>query len=150
MATKLAIVLIHRRQKTRRKLIQAIYQWLMNQDSTTESLIRQFWSQHGSLKNTDKEFFQKVLDTILNDTKTITDNFVDIVDIPFKHLDPVEKAILLLASYELEYEKNTPSAVITNEAIDLAKLYGAEQSHKFINATLDKAAKIIRKNEKTK
>jgi transcription antitermination protein NusB len=143
MPTPLAIVKIHARQKARKKLVQAIYQWLLNPQSDVQSITKQFWRQHGSLKNTDKSYFKKALTTVTTDTQTITNNFTNVIDISFHLLDPVEKAILMLASYELEYEKDIPKKVIINEAINLAKLYGAEQSFKFINGTLDKVAHVL-------
>ena len=62
------------------------------------------------------------------------------LDRPFEKVDPVEQAILLIAAYELLHTPLTPAAVVINEAVELAKTYGAEQSHRFINAVLDKLA----------
>jgi N utilization substance protein B len=55
-----------------------------------------------------------------------------------EEVDPVEKAILRLAAYELTFRKDTPYKVVINEAIELAKAFGAEDSHKFVNGILDK------------
>ena len=62
-------------------------------------------------------------------------------------LDPVEKAILQIGLYELTFHPELPYRVVLNEAVDLAKMFGAEQSHKYINGVLDKAAQQIRKGE---
>ena len=64
-----------------------------------------------------------------------------------EELDPVENAILRLATYELVERIDVPYKVVINEAIELAKSFGAEESHKFINGVLDKAIKTLRKHE---
>jgi N utilization substance protein B len=64
-----------------------------------------------------------------------------------EELDPVEKAILRIATYELVGRIDVPYKVVINEAIELAKSFGAEESHKFVNGVLDKAIKTLRKDE---
>lgn len=59
-------------------------------------------------------------------------------------LDPVENAILHLGVYELLYKQELASKIVLNESIELAKMFGAEQSHKYVNGILDKAAHQIR------
>ena len=58
-------------------------------------------------------------------------------------LDPIERSILRLAVYELKYETDVPYKVAINEAIELAKTFGAEESHKYINGVLDKIAPAL-------
>lgn len=57
----------------------------------------------------------------------------------------VDRNILRIALFELTYQLETPSNVIINEAIEIAKKYGDAESYRFINGILDKAAKEIRK-----
>jgi len=66
-----------------------------------------------------------------------------------EELDPVEKAILRLATLELVERFDTPFKVVINESIELAKTFGAEESHKFVNGVLDKAVKTLRKDERS-
>jgi N utilization substance protein B len=66
-----------------------------------------------------------------------------------EELDPVEKAILRLSTLELLERFDTPFKVVINESIELAKTFGAEESHKFINGVLDKAVKTLRKGERS-
>ncbi len=65
-----------------------------------------------------------------------------------EELDPIEKAILRIATLELTERIDVPYRVIINEAIELAKAFGAEESHKFINGALDKAVRTLRKDER--
>ncbi len=72
---------------------------------------------------------------------------IPLLDRALEDLDPVEKAILQIGLYELIFHPELPYRVVLNEAVDLAKMFGAEQSHKYINGVLDKAAQKIRKVE---
>ncbi len=65
-----------------------------------------------------------------------------------EELGQVEKAVLRIALYELSKRSDVPYKVAINEAIELAKSFGAEDSHKFVNGVLDKAAPVIRPNKK--
>lgn len=65
-----------------------------------------------------------------------------------EELGQVEKAILRLAMFELSKREDVPYKVAINEAIELAKVFGAEDSHKFVNGVLDKAAPSVRKGKK--
>ena len=60
-------------------------------------------------------------------------------------MDPIEKAILRLAVYELQFEADVPYKVVINEAIEVAKVFGADESHKYINGVLDKIAPVVRR-----
>ena len=67
---------------------------------------------------------------------------------PLQDLDQMELALLRLAMYEMVKREDVPFKVVINEAIELAKLFGAEDSHKFVNGVLDKAAPTLRKKDK--
>jgi N utilization substance protein B len=69
---------------------------------------------------------------------------IELLSRPIDQVDPVERAILRIGLYELKQRLDIPYRVVINEAVELAKNYGAEQSHKFVNGTLDKAAKGLR------
>jgi len=62
----------------------------------------------------------------------------------FSSLDPVERAILRLGTYELKFRDDVPTKVVLNEMIELAKVFGADHSYKFINGVMDKLAKSLR------
>ena len=65
------------------------------------------------------------------------------LDRALDELDPIEKAILRLAVYELQFEADVPYKVAINEAIEVAKVFGADESHKYINGVLDKVAPAL-------
>ncbi|MCE7629480.1 transcription antitermination factor NusB, partial [Vibrio fluvialis] len=64
---------------------------------------------------------------------------------PMQDLDMMELALLRLAMYEMTRREDVPYKVVINEAIELAKVFAAEDSHKFVNGVLDKAAPHVRK-----
>lgn len=69
------------------------------------------------------------------------------LDRPLADVDPIEKALLRVAVFELSDCVDVPYRVVINEAIELAKVFAADDSHKFVNGVLDKAVKVIRPNE---
>ena len=56
----------------------------------------------------------------------------------------MELAILRLSTYELLNRADVPYRVVINEGIELAKVYGATDGHKFVNGVLDKLAPRLR------
>lgn len=96
----------------------------------------------------DMEYFQAILHGIDGDLETIDKTYKPYLGRLPEELDPIEKSIMRLATFELTQRIDTPFKVVINEAIELAKTFGAEESHKFINGALDKAVKTLRKDER--
>ncbi|MEO8630150.1 MAG: transcription antitermination protein NusB, partial [Betaproteobacteria bacterium] len=69
------------------------------------------------------------------------------LDRPAKQLSPVEHALLLLGAFELTVAVDVPYRVAINEAVELAKLYGGTDGHKYVNGVLDKLASQARPGE---
>lgn len=130
------------RRKARQRAMQALYQWqLTKQDSgqiNAQFLIDQ------DLGETDVAYFQELINQIPQRCEALSDILSPFLDRPLVQVDPVEKAILLVAAYELLHRSDIPFRVVINEAVELAKRYGADQSHRFINGVLDKVARDLR------
>lgn len=135
-----------RRGLARRLTVQALYQWMVN-ETQPDAMIRQFREQPEGLGRADEEYFIGLLNAIISDVPTLTMALVPHLDRPLNQLDPVEHSILLLAAYELQHRPEVPWKVAVNEAVNLAKLFGAEDGYKFINGVLDKLARSIRPDE---
>jgi N utilization substance protein B len=120
-------------------VVQAYYQWLMTQQPVND-LIKEFKDDRAELKKADIEYFGRVLKGMIESRHTLDSELGPLLDRPARELDPVEYAVLHLGSYELMYLQEIPCRVVINEAVDLAKMFGAEQSHKYINGILDKFA----------
>lgn len=135
-----------RRGLARRLTTQALYQWLVNETSP-ETLLRQFREQPEGLGRADGDYFDELLKGTVAEAATLTVALAPHLDRPLAQLDPVEHAILLLAAYELQSRPEVPWKVVVNEAVNLAKLFGAEEGYKFVNGVLDKLARTARHSE---
>ncbi|MDP6375293.1 MAG: transcription antitermination factor NusB [Pseudomonadales bacterium] len=133
------------RRQARRAALQAIYQWQMTQADRPQ-LIREF-EESGSLDKADREFFCEALSKVLHDTAALDSAFVGYLDRELKSLDQVELAVLRLGAHELLNRIDVPFRVVIDEYVELAKRFGAEESHKYINGVLDKVAADTRTAE---
>lgn len=97
-----------------------------------------------NLKNTDMEYFQELLSRVIAERTELDEGIAMHLDRPLAQLDPIEHGILLLSACELKARPDVPYRVVINEAVELAKQFGAEDGHKFINAVLDRAAAKLR------
>ncbi len=133
------------RSRARRLAMQALYQWqLTHQD--IGRINAQFLAEQ-DLHEADVAYFQELLQQTLLRLDTIDQILAPHLDRPLAQIDPVERSILMLAGYELLYRPDVPYRVIINEAVELAKVFGAEQGHRFINGVLDKTARTARSDE---
>jgi N utilization substance protein B len=131
------------RVRARRSVVQALYQWSMS-GNDMRTVIREFELDRTELNRADIDYFREILKGIEQHQQDIETELQDLLDRPLAELDPVEKSILCLGMYELKHHPEIPWRVVLNEAIELAKMFGAEQSHKYVNGILDKAARQIR------
>ena len=134
------------RVRARRSVVQALYQWGMADKSMSE-IIREFENDRSELNKADIEYFREILIGIEKNIEELDEQLTPLLDRSLAKLDPVENAILHLGLYELLYHLELPCRVVLNESIELAKMFGADQSHKYVNGILDKAAHQIRAAE---
>jgi transcription antitermination protein NusB len=133
------------RSRARRLAMQGLYEWQMSGNAPQE-ILNNYRQQH-DLNNVDVEYFQTLLLEVPNQLHDIDQALTPYVSRPLKEVDPIELAILRLAAYELFHRLDVPYRVILNEAVELAKIFGAEAGHKFVNGILDKLAANIRAAE---
>ena len=132
------------RRRARQAAVQAVYQWQMTQHNVSD-ILRQFNDEHAG-SSTDMEYFERLLSGVTANASEIDEIYQPYVARQ-KELDPIERAILRVATCELKFNLDTPYKIVINEAIDLGKRYGADKSHKFINGVIDKVAKDTRQLE---
>lgn len=130
------------RSRSRRALLQALYQWQLNAADAAD-IAHQF-AGGSELKNADTEYFDELLRAITTDVEMLGAEVTGHLDRPADQLDPIEWAILLIGAYELKYRVDIPYRVVINEGVELAKRFGAEESHRYINAVLDRMAPALR------
>ena len=132
----------------RKAAVQAIYQWQItgqNLNLIEQYFIdEQFFSEGEDVQRT---YFSELFHGVPQNLIAIDELLSGFVDREVDAIDPVERAVLRLATYELLHAQDTPYKVIINEAINLAKDFGADGSHRYINGILDKVAQKQRPDE---
>lgn len=136
----------NRRSLARRLAMQGLYQWLLNGTSPV-ALVKQFREQEEGLGRADPVMFEQLLNGTVNAAPELTVQLAPHLERPVQQLDPVEHAVLLLGAYELVNAPDVPWKVCVNEAVNLAKLFGAEDGYKFVNGVLDRLAREVRPAE---
>jgi N utilization substance protein B len=133
------------RSRARRCIVQALYQWhLTGRDAA--ALDPQFFIEEGE-GDIDRAFFDRLLAEILAQVDALDALIAPLLDRPLGEVDPVELAILRLGADELRHHPETPFRVVINEAVELAKLFGAHHGHKYVNGILDRLAARLRAEE---
>ena len=122
----------------RKCAVQALYQWQMSGDSL--SRIETYFLEEQHLKGAQKSYFSELFHGVPAQLDVIDAALAEFVDRPVEKIDPVERAILRLGAFELINRLETPYRVIINEGVNLAKEFGAEGSHRYVNGILDKVA----------
>jgi len=130
------------RTRARRLAMQALYQWDMSGNNLSD-IEAQFVEEEGFGK-ADADYFHELLHEVPAKLDEVEEAFAPYLDRPVKEIDPVERAVLRMASYELMTRIDVPYKVIINEAVNLTKKFGAEQAHKYVNGVLDHTARKLR------
>ncbi len=136
------------RHKARRFALQALYQWQLS-GNDLNAIEQQFLEREDvDLTKVDMPYFQELIHRIPASIDVLDAAFQSFLDRPLDEIGAVELAILRIGSYELQEHPEIPYRVILNEAIELAKAFGAEDSHKYVNAILNGASLSIRASER--
>ena len=130
------------RGKSRRLAMQAIYQWQMTGDNITD--IKQQFFDENNMAKLDSAFFSEMVSGVASSISELDPLLGKYMSRTVESVDPVERAILRLATYEFINRFDVPYRVVLNEAVTITKEFCAENSHTFVNAVLDKVAKEIR------
>ncbi len=124
------------RRKARRLAVQAIYSWQLSGNNIAD-VEHEFLTEQ-SLYCVDVAYFRELFSGVATKKTQLDELIIPHLERPIDEVSPVEKAIVRLATYELTFRKDVPYKVAINEAIELAKAFGADESHKFVNGLLDK------------
>lgn len=130
------------RSRARRLVLQGLYQWQIA--GTPAGDIRRQLLADQNPRDLDVEYFDALLHAAIAGNEALQNAFAACLDRPAEQLDPVERAVLLLGTCELKLHPEVPYRVVLNEAVELAKKFGAEDSHKYINAVLERVAAALR------
>ncbi len=130
------------RRASRALAVQAVYSWQLSKNPVGD--IEQQLLLETNTKHLDVGYFQDLLRGVAVNVAALDEVLAPFAGRPYDEVDHVEKAILRVAGYELKFRQDVPYKVVINEAIELAKEFAADDSHKFVNGILDKAVKQFR------
>lgn len=130
------------RRKARRLALQAVYQWQLSRNPAGE--IEQQFLENSPLTHVDVPYFLEIFRSIPKNREQIDQTMIPVLDRPITDLNPVELAILRIAICELMFQPEVPYRVVLDEALRLAKTFGAVEGYKYINAILDEIVRSIR------
>lgn len=133
------------RRKARHYGMQALYQWHMAGAALTD-IEAEFRTDY-DFAHVDLEYFQALLHEIPVRVEELDKVLEPLLDRRIDELDPIEHTLLRMGLFELSHRIDVPYKVVINEAVALAKKFGATDSHKYINGVLDRAARQLRKVE---
>ncbi len=133
------------RSVARKLALQALYRWQLN-EAPWQDLVQEFGDAE-DMARADREYFREVVQGVWGSRESLDGQLAGWLDRKPELLDPIEHAVLLIGVYELTRRPDIPFRVCINEAVGLAKRFGATDGHKFVNAVLDRAARELRPNE---
>lgn len=126
------------RSRARRTAMQGLYEWQVAGNDPLD-VYHTYKTEH-DLKKVDEEYFRELMLGVPKNLQQLDAAINLHLDRSINEIDPVELAILRLACYELMFRPDVPYRVVLNESIELAKTFGGEAGHKFVNGILDKVA----------
>ena len=134
------------RSRARHYAMQAIYQWQMTGNAL--NVIEAEYHTDNDMSKVDTEYFHELFHGVAADKSSLDDSFMPhIKEMTIDQLDPVTLSLLRMACFEFKSRVDVPYRVVINESVNLAKKFGAADSHKFINGVLDKVAPSLRAAE---
>ena len=133
------------RRRAREFAVQGIYQWQLN--ALTPATIEKNLRDNEQFAKADEALFRTLLYGVLNDPARIESAIASHFERAPEDVSPVERAVLLMAAFELTQQAETPLAVIINEAIEIAKTFGGAEGHRFVHGVLDQSAADVRPEE---
>ncbi|BDY03903.1 MULTISPECIES: transcription antitermination factor NusB [Ferrimonas] len=126
------------RRKARRLAVQAIYSWQLSRNDVAN--VEHHFLTEQETDGVDVAYFRELLVGVSTHAKQLDEKCKPYLARLIEEVDPIELAVLRLGAYELLYRDDVPFKVAINEAIELAKVFASDDSHKFVNGVLDKLA----------
>ncbi|HTI95797.1 MAG TPA: transcription antitermination factor NusB [Rudaea sp.] len=133
------------RSRARRRAAQALYAWQIG-GNPMRDVIEEFRHEQ-DMEIADLDYFEDLLRGVEKHCAELDAGLAPWLDRDMAQVDPIERAILRLAAYELRHRPDVPYRVVLNEAVEVAKRFGAEHGHTYVNGVLDKAAREWRAAE---
>ena len=133
------------RRRARELAVQGLYAWQMSALPAAEILAH--LSDTKEFERADRAYLNRLLGGVIAESEVLRETLAPLLDRPWPELSPVERAVLLLAAFELSAVPEIPFRVVINEAVDLAKIFGGTDGHKYVNGVLDRVSRALRPAE---
>ena len=133
------------RSVARKLAMQALYRLQLN-ESPWQDLLSEFAAEE-DMARADREYFDEIVRAVVESRAALDEQLKEWADRAPAELDPVEHAVLLIGVHELAHRPDVPWRVVVNEAVSLTRRFGATDAHKYVNAVLDRAARVLRPHE---
>jgi N utilization substance protein B len=125
------------RSRARRRALQALYAWQVSGTSIPQ-VINQFQHEQ-DMEVADQEYFEALVKGVAEHRATLDERLAAYLDRTIEQVDPIERAVLRIAAFELLHRLDVPYRVVLNEAIETAKRFGSDHGHTYVNGVLDRA-----------
>ena len=133
------------RTRARRLALQGLYEWQVSDNKPAE--IETQYLIEKETGNVDVGYFRELIRKIPLNCEELDSHIAPLISRPLHEVDLVELAVLRLGTYELVFLPEIPYRVVINEAVELAKMFGADQGHRFVNGIMDRLAASLRSLE---
>lgn len=129
------------RRRARECAVQALYSWYISQNSIEQ--VELHFIADEDMNGVDLPYFRKLLRGVVDNIDAVDASLRPYLDRAENEVDPIERTILRLSAYELQFQLDVPYKVVINEGIEVAKVFGSDDSHKYVNGILDKLAPAL-------
>ncbi len=133
------------RSRARRRALQAVYAWQVSATPMVR-VVAQFEHEQ-EMEIADIEYFRDLVIGVERERAAIDTRLRDFLDREVDEVDPIERAVLRIAAFELLHRLDVPYRVVLNEAIEVSKRFGSENGHTYVNSVLDNASAQWRADE---
>ncbi|WP_191621353.1 transcription antitermination factor NusB [Marinihelvus fidelis] len=127
------------RSRARRRALQALYQWRMTDQAINDILVQ--FRETQDFKGVDDDYFEQLVRGVERSSPELATQLDEFMDRELARCDLMEQLVLLISAWQLRNEPETPGAVVLDEAADLANRFGSAQTHSYVTAVLDRAAR---------
>ena len=122
--------------------MQALYQWQMAGQEPRD-IVQEFVADR-ELVSVDMDYFSELVREVPRRFDILQGDLTPFLDREWRALDPVERSVLLIGAYEMRYNLEIPYRVVINEGVELCKMFGTVEGHRYINGVLDRLARTTR------
>ena len=126
------------RTRSRRRALQAVYAMQLSGVDATNAIAQ--FAHEQAHEVADLEYFEDLVRGVSQHRRTLDASLLPFLDRTIDEVDPIERAMLRIAAYELQHRLDVPYSVVIDEALKTVKRFGSEHGHTYVNGVLDHAA----------